>query len=443
MKAVVYEKYGSPDVLEVREVEKPAPKDDEVLVRIHAVSINDWDWALLPGTPLVTRLMSGLFSPRQTILGCDIAGRIEAIGKNVKRFKPGDEVFGDLSPRFGGFAEYACAPETSLALKPPAMSFVEAAAIPQAAMLAVQGLLDRGGIQSGQKVLINGAGGGVGTFALQIAKLYGVEVTGVDSSAKLDFMRSLGFDKVIDYTQEDFTRSGIHYDLILDVKTNRSVFDYARALSPNGTYVTVGGSLLRLLQVVFLAPLISLVSRKAMRLVVLKQNKDLAYMSELFEAGKVKPVIDKLRKLSEVTEAMRYFGAGRHKGKVVITLDALLHPFPGDVSTSTPVPSASRNSAPRKRKRPGSGSGKQSVPAERPHRAQGRFSIALGEGRSSSRTPQSRQWSGIQCGPPRCGSQGARIVLAPRSREASRSRWCTRLQVLLLEEAAQRHRRMW
>ena len=229
MKAVVYEKYGSPDVLELREVETPAPKDDEVLVRIHAVSINDWDWALLPGTPLVTRLMSGLFSPRQTILGSDIAGRIEAIGKNVKRFKSGDEVFGDLSPRFGGFAEYVCAPETALALKPPAMTFVEAAAIPQAAMLAVQGLRDRGGIQSGQKLLINGAGGGVGTFALQIAKLYGAEVTGVDSAAKLDFMRSLGFDKVIDYTQEDFTVNGIHYDLILDVKTNRSVFDYASA----------------------------------------------------------------------------------------------------------------------------------------------------------------------------------------------------------------------
>jgi NADPH:quinone reductase-like Zn-dependent oxidoreductase len=321
MKAVVYEKYGSPDVLKLREVETPTPKDDEVLVRIHAVSINDWDWALLPGTPLVARLLSGLFSPRQTILGCDIAGRIEAIGKNVKRFKPGDEVFGDLSPRFGGFAEYVCAPETGLALKPPAMTFVEAAAIPQAAMLAVQGLRDRGGIQRGQKLLINGAGGGVGTFALQIAKLYGAEVTGVDSSAKLDFMRSLGFDKVIDYTQEDFTRNGIHYDLILDAKTNRSVFDYARALSLHGTYVTVGGSMPRLLQVVFLGPLISLFSKKAMRLVVLKQNKDLAYMSELFEAGKVKSVIEKLRTLSEVPEAMRYFGAGHHKGKVVITLE--------------------------------------------------------------------------------------------------------------------------
>ena len=321
MKAVVYEKYGSPDVLELREVETPTPEDDEVLIRVHAVSINDWDWNLLQGTPFASRLLSGFFRPKQTILGSDIAGRIEGVGKDVKRFAQGDEVFGDLSGRWGGFAEYVCAPEAALALKPPGMTFVEAAAIPQAAMLAVQGLRDRGGIQPGQKLLINGAGGGVGTFAVQIAKLYGVEVTGVDSSAKLELLRSLGFDKVIDYTQEDFTRNGARYDLILDVKTNRSIFDYARALSPNGTYVTVGGSMARLLQVVFLSPLISMTSKKAMRLVMLKANKDLAYMSELFEAGKVKPVIDRLRKLSELPEAMRTFGAANHKGKVVITLE--------------------------------------------------------------------------------------------------------------------------
>jgi NADPH:quinone reductase-like Zn-dependent oxidoreductase len=321
MKAVVYEKYGSPDVLEVREVKKPTPGDDEVLIRIHAVSINDWDWNLLQGTPFVSRLLSGFFRPKQTILGSDIAGRIEAVGKNVERFELGDEVFGDLSGRWGGFAEYVCAPETALALKPPAMTFAEAAAIPQAAMLAVQGLRDRGGIQPGQKLLINGAGGGVGTFAVQIAKLYGVEVTGVDSSAKLELLRSLGFDKVIDYTQEDFTRNGMRYDLILDVKTNRSIFDYVRALSPNGKYVTVGGSMARLLQVVFLSPLISMTSKKAVCLVMLKPNKDLAYISELFEAGKVKPVIDRLRKLGELPEAMGSFGAGNHKGKVVITLE--------------------------------------------------------------------------------------------------------------------------
>jgi NADPH:quinone reductase-like Zn-dependent oxidoreductase len=321
MKAIVYEEYGSPDVLELREVERPTPKNDEVLVRVHAVSINDWDWGLLQGTPFVNRLLYGFFRPKRTILGSDIAGRIEAVGKNAKRFRLGDEVFGDLSGRWGGFAEYVCAPETALALKPPRMSFAEAAAIPQAAMLAVQGLRDRGRIQPGQKLLINGAGGGVGTFAVQIAKLYGVEVTGVDSTAKLELLRSMGCDHVIDYTREDFTRNGIRYDLILDVKTQRSPFDCARALSPNGTYVTVGGSMARLFQLLLIGPLIAMTSKKAMRVVALKLNKDLAYMSELFEAGKVKPVIDELRKLSEVPEAMRYFGAGSHKGKVVISLD--------------------------------------------------------------------------------------------------------------------------
>jgi len=233
-------------------------------------------------------------------------------------------VFGDLSGRsggWGGFAEYVCAPETALAPKPPSMSFVETAAIPQAAMLAVQGLVDRGGIRAGQKILVNGAGGGVGTFALQIAKLHGAEVTGVDSVAKLDMLRAMGCDKVIDYATVDFTRTGTRYDLILDVKTNRSIFDYARALNPGGTYVTVGGSMIRLLQVVCLGPLVSMTSKKTMRLVMLKQNKDLAYMSELFETRKVKPVIDRLRTLEELPEAMRTFGAGNHKGKVVIMLE--------------------------------------------------------------------------------------------------------------------------
>jgi NADPH:quinone reductase-like Zn-dependent oxidoreductase len=277
MKAVVYEKYGSADVLELREVETPAPGDDEVLVKVHAVSINDWDWALLHGIPLFGRLFTGLFRPRRTILGSDVAGRVEAVGRNAKRFRVGDDVFGDLSGRsggWGGFAEYVCAPETALAPKPPSMSFVEAAAIPQAAMLAVQGLRDRGEIRPGQKLLINGAGGGVGTFALQIAKLFGAEVTGVDSAAKLDLLRSMGCDKVIDYTTVDFTRTGTRYDLILDVKTNRSIFDYLRALNQKGTYVTVGGSMPRLLLIAFAGPLISLVSGKALRLVMLKQNKD-------------------------------------------------------------------------------------------------------------------------------------------------------------------------
>jgi len=229
LKAIIYTEYGGPEVLQVKEVEKPYPKDDEVLIKIHAASINDWDWGLLHGD-FINRLLNGILKPKRKILGSDIAGRIEAIGKNVTRFKTGDDVYGDLSGRWGGFAEYTCAQEKSLALKPAAMSFEEAAAIPQAAMLAVQGLIDKGKIQAGQKLLINGAGGGVGTFALQIAKTFGIEVTGVDKTDKLEMLRSIGFDHVIDFTKEDFTRNGRCYDLILDVKTNRPIYDYVRAL---------------------------------------------------------------------------------------------------------------------------------------------------------------------------------------------------------------------
>ncbi|MCH7515051.1 MAG: NAD(P)-dependent alcohol dehydrogenase [Bacteroidetes bacterium] len=321
MKAIVYTKYGPPEVLQLKEVEKPTPRDNEALVKVHAASVNDWDWMALNGESFVTRLIHGLLKPKIKILGCDIAGQVEAVGKNVKQFQQGDEVFGDLCEcGFGGFAEYVCAPENALALKPASMTFEEAAAIPQAGMLAVQGLRDKGQIQSGQKLLINGAGGGVGTFGVQIAKLYGVEVTGVDSSGKLDMMRSIGFDHVIDYTKEDFTKNGQCYDLILDNKMNRSIFDYMRALSPNGIYVTTGGSIARFFQAFLLGPLISLFSKKSIRIVALKPNKDLAYMNELFEAGKITSVIDGPYKLSEVPEALRYFGEGNHKGKVVITV---------------------------------------------------------------------------------------------------------------------------
>ncbi len=320
MKAIVYREYGTPDVLELKEIPKPVPRDDEVLVEVHAASINDWDWGLLHGTPFANRVTSGLLRPTKRILGSDIAGRIEAVGKDVARFRPGDEVFGDLSGRWGGFAEYVCARENTLIIKPPSMTFEQAAAIPQAAMLAVQGLIDKGRIGPGQKLLINGAGGGVGTFAVQIAKLYGAEVTGVDSSGKLHMLRSLGFDHVIDYAEEDFTQGGRYYDLILDVKTNRSVFDYLRVLSPNGTYITVGGSSARIIQALLMGPLVSIVSRKRVRVVFLKLNKDLDYMCELFEAGKIKPVIDGPYRLSEVPQAMRYFGEGGHKGKVVISV---------------------------------------------------------------------------------------------------------------------------
>lgn len=319
MKAIIYTKYGGPEVLQIKEVEKPIPKDDEVLIKVYAVSLNDWDWGLLQGD-FINRLLNGLLKPKKKILGSDIAGRIEAVGKNVKQFKTGDEVYGDLSGRWGGFAEYVCAGEKALALKPASMSFIEAAAIPQAAMLAVQGLLDKGKIQPGQKLLINGAGGGVGTFAIQIAKLYGAEVTGVDSAGKLDMLRSMGFDHVIDYTQEDFTKNGKRYDLVLDVKTNRSVFDYTRALCRNGVYVTVGGFLSRLFQALLLGPWISMISKKHIRIVALKPNKDLAYMNGLFEAGKIKPVIHGPYKLDEVPEAFRIFGKAEHKGKLVITM---------------------------------------------------------------------------------------------------------------------------
>ncbi|MBC7826858.1 MAG: NAD(P)-dependent alcohol dehydrogenase [Chitinophagaceae bacterium] len=319
MKAIVYIKYGGPEVLHIKEVEKPYPKDNEVLIKVYAVSINDWDWGLLQGD-FVNRMLNGFLKPKRKILGSDIAGRIEAVGKHVTQFKTGDDVYGDLSGRWGGFAEYVCAPENALALKPFSMSFHEAAAIPQAAMLAAQGLIDKGKIHPGQKLLINGAGGGVGTFALQISKLYGVEVTGVDSTRKLDMMRSMGFDHVIDYTREDFTKNGQCYDLILDAKTNRSLFDYSRALCPNGIYVTVGGSILRLLQALFLGPWISLISKKHIRIVALKANKDLLYMNELFEAGKMKPVIDGPYKLNEFREAFRIFGKAEHQGKVVMTI---------------------------------------------------------------------------------------------------------------------------
>ena len=322
MKAIVYTKYGTADVLELKEIDMPIPKDDEVLIKVHAVSINDWDWGLLQGTPFANRLLNGLRKPKKiNILGSDIAGRIEAIGKKVEQFQPGDEVFGDLTGTWGGFAEFVCARENALALKPAGMTFEEAAAIPQAGVLAVQGLRDKGHIHSGQKLLINGAGGGVGTFGVQIAKIYGIEVTGVDSSGKFDMMRSIGFDHVIDYTKEDFTKTGQCYDLILDNKMNRSIFGYMRSLNPNGIYVTIGGSTARLFQAILLSPLISIFSTKRIRFVLLKPNKDLAYMNELFDAGKVKPVIDGPYKLSEVPEAVRYFGEGNHKGKVIITMD--------------------------------------------------------------------------------------------------------------------------
>jgi len=321
MKAIIYTKYGSPDVLQLKEVEKPASRDNEVLIKVHAASVNSWDWDLLRGTPFVNRLMFGLIKPK-IILGCDIAGRVEAVGNNVNQFKPGDEVFGDLSGcGWGGFAEYVCARENALALKPVCLTFEQAAAVPQAALLALQALHYKGQIQPGLKVLMNGAGGGVGTFAVQMAKSFGAEVTGVDSTEKLDMLHSLGADHVIDYTQDDFTKNGKCYDLILDVAGFRSISHYKRALSPGGCYVMIGGSMTLANRLMLLGPWISMSTGKKMGLLLHKPNKGLDIMTELFEAGDVVPVIDRRYMLSDVAEALRYFGEGHVKGKIVITID--------------------------------------------------------------------------------------------------------------------------
>lgn len=319
MKAVVLQRYGPPGLLELRDVPTPSPRANEVLVRVQAASVNDWDWAVVRGSPFVVRLIHGLFAPNVRIIGCDVAGRVEAVGADVKAFRPGDDVYGDLCQSgFGAFAEYVCAPEHCLARKPPGMTFEQAAAIPQACMLAVQGLVDVGGIRSGQRVLLNGAGGGVGTFALQIAKLHDVEVTVVDSAGKLDMLRGLGADHVIDYREVDFTRNGNRYDLILDVKTNRWPLAYARALRRDGTYATVGGSMSLLLPALALSPFLSRAARRHLRIVALKPNKDLAWVNELFAAGKLRPVIDRRYALAEAPEALRRFGTGDHHGKIVV-----------------------------------------------------------------------------------------------------------------------------
>ncbi len=335
MKAIVCTKYGIPDVLELREVEKPTPNEDEALVKVHAASLNSADLEMLRGT--WSARFGEPLKPMHKILGSDIAGRIEAVGRNVKHFRPGDEIWGDLSfpLGFGAFAEYVCVPENALRRKPASMTFEEAAAVPSAAVVALNNLRgvgssspsfllsDKGKIQPGQKVLINGAGGGVGTFAVQIAKSFGAEVTGVDSPSKLDMMRSIGADHVIDYTQEDFTKSGQRYDLILDVVASRSIFDYKRALSPKGIFVMVGGSLVAILQAFLLGPLISMTGNKKMGIVMWKPNnkEDLAILEELFEAGKVVPVIDRRYPLSETAEALQYLEEGHARGKVVITVE--------------------------------------------------------------------------------------------------------------------------
>ena len=323
MKAIVYTEYGSPDVLELKEVAKPAPKDDQVLVKVHAVSVNAADLHLLRADPFLIRLSSGFLKPKHTILGSDIAGRVEAVGSNVTQFKPGDEVFGDISAcGWGGFAEYVCVRENALVLKPTNLSFEQAAAVPMAAVTALQGIRHAGQIRPGQKALINGASGGVGTFAVQLAKSFGAEVTAVCSTRNLETARLIGADHVIDYTKEDFATNGQQYDLILAANGDRSISDYKRALSPKGVYVQTGGSMGQMTQAMIQGPWISMTGSKKMgNMGVAKPNQnDLVFMKALLETGKVKPVIDRCYPLSEVPEALRYLEEGHARGKVVITV---------------------------------------------------------------------------------------------------------------------------
>jgi NADPH:quinone reductase-like Zn-dependent oxidoreductase len=324
MKAIVYTKYGSPGVLHLKEIDKPTPETDEVLVRVHAASVNAYDWHLLRADPFLVRLMGGgLLKPNNTILGADVAGRVESVGRTAKQFQPGDEVFGDLAGcGCGGFAEYVCARENALVLKPASMTFEEAAAVPMAAVTALQGLRDKGRIQPGQKVLINGASGGVGAFAVQIAKSFGAEVTAVCSTRNLDQARSIGAEHVIDYTREDFTQYGQQYDLILAANGYHPLAAYKHALGPRGIYVMSGGTMAQFFEAMLLGSWMSRTGGKKMGGVSAKPNqKDLAYMKWLLEAGKVVPIIDRRYPLSQVPEALRYFGEGHARGKVVITVE--------------------------------------------------------------------------------------------------------------------------
>jgi NADPH:quinone reductase-like Zn-dependent oxidoreductase len=319
MKAAIYTRYGPPDVVQITDVEKPVPKDNEVLIRVRAASVNPLDWHFMRGTPYIVRLRAGLRRPKITRLGVDVAGPVESVGRNVTQFNPGDDVFGACR---GAFAGYVCAVEDKLAPKPANLSFEDAAAVPVAALSALQGLRDKGRIQRGHKVLVDGASGGVGTFAVQIAKSFGAEVTAVCSTRNVETARSRGADHVIDYTREDFTKNGQRYDLILAANAYHSIFDYRRALSQDGTYVMVGGGGVPILQVLLLGPLLSLIGSRKMCFVSAKINKkDLVVLKDLLEAGNVVPVIDKRYPLSDVAEALRYLEEGHAQGKVVITVE--------------------------------------------------------------------------------------------------------------------------
>jgi NADPH:quinone reductase-like Zn-dependent oxidoreductase len=326
VKAIVRGRYGSPDVLELTEIDKPEPGDDEVLVRVHAASVNPADWHFLRGTPYIARLQLGLRKPKDRVLGCDVAGRVEAVGKDVTMFRPGDDVFGSpFMHGLGAFAEYVCVPEDLLAPKPATLSFDHAAAVPLTASTALQGLRDHGRIEPGQRVLIIGASGGVGTFAVQIAKSFEAEVTGVCSTRNVDIVRSLGADHVIDYTQEDFTKSGQKYDLVFQLAGTRSPSECRGALTPKGTLVLSSGEsdgrwigpVERIVKALVLSPF---VSQKMVSFTVKPNKEDLQFLRQLIETGKLAPVIDRTYPLAEVPEAIRYLEEGHARGKVVITV---------------------------------------------------------------------------------------------------------------------------
>jgi len=321
MKAVVYARYGPPETLRLADVQTPAPRGDEVLVKVHAVALNASDWEMLRGKPLYSRI-GGPFRPRHHVLGSDIAGRVQAAGRTATRFRPGEDVYADILSRMGGFAEYVSVPQSVLAPLPSGMTYEQAAALPQAGAIALQGIRDKGQVRPGQTVLINGAGGGSGMYAIQLAKLAGAEVTGVDSTEKLEFMRSLGADHVIDYTREDFTRAGRAYDLILDLAGHRPVRAYRASLSPGGRYLYVGGSVATLLQVLLLGPVTGRAKRSTMRVLAVRLGaQHLVPLVELCQAGKITTVIDRRYQLSEVPEALRYLGEGHAKGKVVVIVE--------------------------------------------------------------------------------------------------------------------------
>jgi NADPH:quinone reductase-like Zn-dependent oxidoreductase len=321
MKAVVYTRYGPPDVLALADVEAPTPKGNEVLVRVHAVSLNRSDWEMLRGTPLYARI-GGIVRPRHHILGSDIAGRVEATGPDASAFQPGDDVFGDILSHMGGFATHVCVPESVLARLPTGMSYEDASALPQAGAIALQGIRDKGRLQPGQRVLINGAGGGSGMYAIQLAKLGGAEVTGVDNAEKLEFMLSLGADHVIEYARKDFTRTGARYDLVLDLAAHRSVVAYQRSLAPGGRYLCVGGSMSTLLQILLIGPVTGRAADKRVRLLAVRLGvAHLAPMIELCRNRTITTVIDRRFPLSETAEALRYLGEGHAKGKVVVIVE--------------------------------------------------------------------------------------------------------------------------